>query len=164
MRLHSITGATRDAVMLCDRVTTRISIQVYSASVATTSEETCAAEPELRKTGRRRADYDRARTGLVVATFEHRRRINAIVQLNRSVCEPFDRSQVQRYLSVSPRDQWNAIPNEYRHHRDDEFVDRLRIEERRDELSAAHQPDVLARLRSELADDRVDRPTREFDA
>src|SRR6267143_2102756 len=75
----------------------------------------------------------------------------AVMELHQPIFEPFDGVQVQRYVAVTPRDEWNAVPNEHRDDTDDELVDRPLVEKGRDELTAAHQPDVLAGLLSKAA-------------
>src|SRR5205809_4566960 len=71
---------------------------------------------------------------------------NAVTQLNQTILEAFDGVQLQGHVAVTPRDQWNAIPDEHRDHTDDELVDRALVEEGGDEPASAHQPDVLAGL------------------
>src|SRR6185503_7699432 len=73
-------------------------------------------------------------------------------QLNHPVIEAFDGAQLQGDVAVTPRDEWNAVANEHRGDRDHELVDRAGVEKRGDELTAAHQPHVLARLFSEPID------------
>src|SRR3569832_1722924 len=51
---------------------------------------------------------------------------------------------------------WNTVPDEYRGHGDQELVDRTLLEDRRDERTTAHQPDVLARLLAKIAQNRAD--------
>src|SRR5262245_109371 len=77
--------------------------------------------------------------------------LNAVVQLNHAILEALEGVQVQWHVAVTPRDQGNAISDEDRDHTDDEFVDRLLVEKGSDEVAAAHQPDVLAGLRSQAA-------------
>src|SRR5215212_8955503 len=82
---------------------------------------------------------------------------NVIVQLHHTVVEAFHGVEVQRRVTVTPRDQWNAISDEHWNHTDDELVDRLLVEKGGDELPAAHQPDILARMLSKAADEGPDR-------
>src|SRR5437773_2229163 len=81
---------------------------------------------------------------------------NAVTQLNQTILEAFDGVQLQGHVAVTPRDQWNAIPDEHRDHTDDELVDRALVEEGGDEPASAHQPDVLAGLFPEAAHERAD--------
>src|SRR6266566_8712139 len=48
-------------------------------------------------------------------------------------------------MTVPSRDERNTISDEYRNDANDELVDRLRIEKRGDDVTATHQPDILAR-------------------
>src|SRR5258708_728293 len=88
--------------------------------------------------------------------------LNAVMQLNQTILEAFNRVQLQGHVTVTPRDQWNAIPNEHRGHADDELVDRAIVKKGGDELASAHQPDVLARLLSKTAYERADRTAHEL--
>src|SRR5690242_19432401 len=72
--------------------------------------------------------------------------LNAVMQLNQTILEALGRAQIQRHMAVTRRNQWNAVPDEYRDHTDHELIDRLLVEKGGDELAAPHQPDVLARL------------------
>src|SRR5206468_6835760 len=87
--------------------------------------------------------------------------LNVVTQLNQPILEAFHGVQTQGHVAVTPRDEWNAIANEHRDHPDDELVDRVLVEKRGDELTAAHQPDVLARLLSKTAHERADRTVHE---
>src|SRR4051812_12709920 len=82
--------------------------------------------------------------------------VNAVTKLDHAILKAFDGVQIQEYLSMTPRDEWNAIPDEYRGHRDDKLVDHSFVEERGNELAAAHQPDVFAGLLSKPAHERSD--------
>lgn len=73
------------------------------------------------------------------------------MHLNHTILEPFDGLQIQGHMAGTSRYQWNAIPNKHWGHGDDELVDRLLVEKRSNELAAAHQPDILARLLSKTA-------------
>src|SRR5262249_39063363 len=84
-----------------------------------------------------------------------------IVHLHQTIVERSTGYQVHWHVAVASRDQRNPIPDEHRDHTDDELVDRLRIEERGDELTAAHQPDVLAGLVAQPAGERTDRTAHE---
>src|SRR5262249_29569577 len=89
---------------------------------------------------------------------------NAVLQLNQTILEALDGVQIQRHVAVPSRYQRNAIPDEHWGHTDDELVDRLLVEKGRDEVAAAHQPDVLARLLSKTADERADGAVHELHA
>ena len=73
------------------------------------------------------------------------------MQLNQTIREALNRVQTQWHVAVTPRYQWNAIPNEHWGHTDDELVDCMLVKKGGDDLAAAHQPDILARLLSETA-------------
>lgn len=88
--------------------------------------------------------------------------LNAITELNQTILETFNRVQVQGRVTVTPHDQWNSIPNKHRGNTDDEFVDRLLVKKRRYQLAAAHQPDILARLRSKTAHEWLMSPLTNF--
>src|SRR5439155_20275927 len=81
---------------------------------------------------------------------------------NQPILEAFDRLQIQGHVSVTPRDQRNAIANEHGDQADDELVDHLLVKKGGDELPAAHQPDVLARLLSKPAYERADGTVHEL--
>ena len=61
---------------------------------------------------------------------------HVVVQLYQAIVEPLDGTQVEELVPVTPRDQRNAVPDEHGHDADDELVDRLRVEKRRNELAA----------------------------
>jgi hypothetical protein len=90
--------------------------------------------------------------------------LNAIMQLNHTILEAFDGLQIQGHAAVTSRYQWNAIPNEHWGHTDDELVDRLLVKKGGDELTAAHQPDILARLLSKTAHEWSDCTAHELHA
>jgi hypothetical protein len=82
--------------------------------------------------------------------------LHAVVQLNQTIVKSFDGSQLQGHVTMTPRYQWDAIPNENGGHTDDELVDRPRVKKRGDDLATAHQPDILARLLSKTAHEWAD--------
>ncbi len=90
--------------------------------------------------------------------------VNAVMQLNQTIPEAFNGAQIQGHVTVTPRYQWNAIPNEHWDHTDDQLVDRLLVKKGGDEVAAAHQPDILARLLSETAHEWADRAVHELHA
>jgi hypothetical protein len=75
---------------------------------------------------------------------------DTVPHLDHAVFETFGREQVQGCVTVTPRNQRNALPNEHRSHADDELVDGLCVKKRRDDPAAAHHPDILARLRATI--------------
>src|SRR5690348_16289057 len=77
--------------------------------------------------------------------------LHSITQLDDTICKLFGRPQRQRDVTVTPRYQRNAVSDEYGNDADNELVDRLRIKKRGDDFTAAHQPDILARLLAEPA-------------
>src|SRR5262245_27273745 len=87
---------------------------------------------------------------------------NAVVQLHQTVLEAFNGAQLQGHVTVTPREQWNAIPDKHWRDTDDELVDRLLVEKGGDEFAAAHQPDVLALLLPKTADEPADFTFHEF--
>src|SRR6266480_1040795 len=70
--------------------------------------------------------------------------LNAVMQLNHTILEAINGVQIQRHVTMTPRYQWDAVPNENGDHTDDELVDRQRVQKRGDDLATAHQPDGLA--------------------
>src|SRR5437899_7572355 len=78
------------------------------------------------------------------------------MQLNHTILEALDGVQLQGDVTMTPRYQWDAVPDENRDHADDELVDRLRVKKRGDDLATPHQPDILARLPSNAAHDWPD--------
>src|SRR5438876_8746997 len=77
--------------------------------------------------------------------------LNAVMQLNHAILEAINGVQIQGHVTMTPRYQWDAVPNENGGHTDDELVDRLRVKKRGDDLATAHQPDILARLLSKAS-------------
>src|SRR5437660_7974980 len=77
--------------------------------------------------------------------------LNAVVELNHTILKAINGVQIQGHVAMTPRYQWDAVPNENGGHTDDELVDRLRVKKRGDDLATAHQPDILARLLSKTA-------------
>src|SRR4051812_20821613 len=67
-------------------------------------------------------------------------------------------------MAMATGDERDAVADEDGHDADHELVDRLCIEERGDDLAAAHEPDVLARLRPQSAHERADCLVHELDA
>src|SRR4051812_41672857 len=53
--------------------------------------------------------------------------LHAVVQLHKAIFESLDGLQLQGHITMAPRDQWDALPNEDGYHTDDEVVDRLRV-------------------------------------
>src|SRR5260221_4324990 len=78
------------------------------------------------------------------------------MQLNHTILEAFNGVQIQRHVTVTPRYQWNAIPNKHWGPSDGELIDHLLVNKGGDDLAAAHQPDVLARLLSKTAHELAD--------
>jgi hypothetical protein len=90
--------------------------------------------------------------------------LDAVMQLNQTLLEAFHGVQMKGHVSVTPRYQWNAIPNKHRGHTDDELVDRVLVKKGGDELAAPHQPDILARALSKTGHERADWPVHKFHA
>jgi len=90
--------------------------------------------------------------------------LDAVMQLNQTILEAFNGVQLQGHVTVTPRDQGNAIPNKHRGHTDDELVNRVLVKKRGDKLTTAHQPDILARLLSETAYEWADCTVHELHA
>ena len=67
-------------------------------------------------------------------------------------------------MAVAPRYQGDALPNEDRDHTDDKLVDRLFVKKGRDDLTASHQPDILARLLPKTTHKRTYRILHELHA
>src|SRR6059036_506996 len=89
---------------------------------------------------------------------------NAVMQLNHTIFEAINGVQIQGHVTMPPRYQGDAFPNENGGHTDDELVDRLRVKKRGDDLATAHQPDILARLLSKTAHEWADCIVHEFHA
>ena len=87
-----------------------------------------------------------------------------VVQLNETIIEALNRLQLQWHVTVTPCYQRNTISNEHGNHTDDELVDRSIVEKGGDEITAAHQPDVLARLLSKTLHEWADCIAHELDA
>ncbi len=71
------------------------------------------------------------------------------MQLDNAVRKLLYTEQAERHLTMPRRKEGNAFADENGHDGDDELVDRLLVQERRDDLASAHHPNVLARLRAE---------------
>src|SRR5262245_4371866 len=71
------------------------------------------------------------------------------MQLHDAVWKLLKTEQAERHLTMPRYEERNALPDEDRYDGDDEFVNRALVQERRDDLASAHQPDVLAGLRAE---------------
>src|SRR6266513_1405078 len=82
--------------------------------------------------------------------------LNAVLQLNHTILEAFNGVQIQGHVAVTSRYQWNAISNKNWDHADDELVDRVLVKKGGDELAAAHQPDILARVLAKTAHEWAD--------
>src|SRR5712691_4820206 len=82
--------------------------------------------------------------------------MNAVMQLNHTILEAINGVQIQGHVTVTSRQQWDALPNENGGHTNDELVDRLRVKKRGDDLAATHQPDILARPLSKTAHEWAD--------
>src|SRR6266436_6653660 len=90
--------------------------------------------------------------------------MNAVMQLNHTILEAINGGQIQGHVTVTPRQQRDALPNENGGHTNDELVDRLRVKKRGDDFAAPHQPDILARLLSKTAHKWADCPVHELHA
>src|SRR4030095_14367891 len=77
--------------------------------------------------------------------------LNAVMQLNQIILEASKGVQIQGHVTVTPRYQWNVITDKHWSYTDDELVDRVLVKKGGDELAAAHQPDILARMLSKTA-------------
>ncbi len=49
--------------------------------------------------------------------------MNPVMELNQTIVEAFTGVQLQGHVTVTPRYKWNAVPDKYRRHTDDELVD-----------------------------------------
>jgi hypothetical protein len=78
------------------------------------------------------------------------------MQLSHTILEAINGVQIQGHVTMTPRYQWDAVPNENGDHTDDELIDRLRVKKRGDDLSTAHQPNILARLLSKMPHEWAD--------
>src|SRR5215510_3823066 len=87
-----------------------------------------------------------------------------VVQLNHTVFEALDGPQLQWVITVTASYEWNTVSNKDWDYTDDELVDCLLVEKASDELAAAHQPDILARLFSKTAYEWADRTAHELHA
>src|SRR5260370_38034491 len=70
--------------------------------------------------------------------------LNVVVQANHSIGIFFRGEQVQKDIAVPRRDQTDAFTDKHRDNVNVEFVDLARVEERGDQLSSAHHPDMFA--------------------
>ncbi len=87
-----------------------------------------------------------------------------VVNLYHAIRKRFHGTECQRHIAMPQRDEGSARPNEDWYNSDNEFVDRVFVQKRRDELPATHHPDVLARLIAEAFGKRTDRLRDELDA
>src|SRR5207253_550481 len=49
--------------------------------------------------------------------------LHAVMRLNHTILEALDGVQLQGHVTMTPRYQWDAVPDENRDHTDDELVD-----------------------------------------
>ena len=82
---------------------------------------------------------------------------HVVLKLNNAVRESLRGPEPERHLTMPRGNNWNALADERRHNGDDELVNRALIEERSDDLTSAHHPNVLASLLAESsANDWID--------
>src|SRR5437868_5835469 len=86
------------------------------------------------------------------------------MQLNHAVGKLLYTEQAERHRAMPRCEEGNAFPDEGWHERDDELVNRVLVQEGRDDLASAHHPDVLASLRAETFGEGADRLGDEVDA
>lgn len=86
------------------------------------------------------------------------------MQLNDAVWKLFEAEQAERDVTMARCDQRNPFTDECWHHGNDEFVDRVFVEERSDDLASAHQPHVLAWLSADAFGKRSNRLADEVNA
>src|SRR6266571_3889159 len=85
------------------------------------------------------------------------------MKLDETIGKLLGCQQRQWDVTVTSRDERNAVSDEDRNDADDELVDRLRIEKRGDDFTAAHQPDILALAFSQAMHEHRDCLVGEFD-
>src|SRR5512139_262312 len=85
-----------------------------------------------------------------------------VAESNYSVRVPPGCAQTKRHIPMARRDEWNALADEDRNDLDVELIDLARVEERGDQPSAAHHPDLFAGGRPQALGERVDRLRNEF--
>jgi hypothetical protein len=87
-----------------------------------------------------------------------------VVQLNYTVLEALNVVQLQWDVAVTACYERNTVSNEHWYYTDDELVDCLLVEKGGDELAAAHQPYILARLLLKMAYELADSTAHELHA
>src|SRR5262249_42944352 len=92
------------------------------------------------------------------------RPLHLVVQLNDAVRKLSYTEQPERHFAMLRRKEGNAVADERWHDGDDELVNRVLVKERPDDLTSAHQPDVLAGLRADAFGPVADRFRDEVDA
>jgi hypothetical protein len=76
---------------------------------------------------------------------------NAVIQMHNAIRERMSRNQIERDISMARSDERNPFADHYGNNVDREFINRACIQERRDDLSAAHHPYVLASHRAQFS-------------
>ncbi len=71
------------------------------------------------------------------------------MRLNDPIRKLLYAQQAERHGTMLRRKERNAFTDEGWYDGDDELVNRVLVQERPDDLSSAHHPDVLASLRAE---------------
>src|SRR5579863_4811171 len=81
---------------------------------------------------------------------------NSIAQVDDAVGKRFGREQRELDVAMARGDERDAFADENRDHVDAELVDLAFVEERGDELAAAHHHDFLVRLRAQALCEGLD--------
>jgi hypothetical protein len=135
----------------------------YRAPVATTAEAVTRPPFEL-------ADIIRQHGDRFVETHGAARNKSAspsrlshlVVNLDDTVREPSHGLQAEWHMPMSVSDERYTLADERRDHTDDEIVDGPFVKERRNDLAAAHHPDVLALSRPKALGEPADGLGDEF--
>src|SRR5215472_88629 len=86
------------------------------------------------------------------------------MQLNDAVRKLLYTEQAERHVTMPRCKKGNTFPDEGWHDGDDGLVNRVLIQKRPDDLTSAHNPDVLASLRADAFGKGTDRLGDEVDA
>jgi Putative transposase len=90
------------------------------------------------------------------------RLLHLVVNLDDTVREPSHGLQAEWHMPMSLSDERYTLADERRDHTDDEIVDGPFVKERRNDLAAAHYPDVLALSRPKALGEPADGLGDEF--
>ena len=106
----------------------------------------------------------RQRTAFPAAQQRARESLDRVVKAYDSVWMAPRKEQFQRNCTATSLDERNSFPDEDGDNVDNELIDFLLIQKRRDDPAAAHHPNIFARLRAQSLRESPDRLADELDS